>query len=477
MKSKRELRDLEKQKEKSSAKVSQFLLNLQTLKKQMEQERQSSMSNIRSTPVINRSPIKKRTCKRINENEVLMTAPSSVDRLSPMTKEFGCLGRGNPGLVDETGRPLVSIREAATIVADFRGSLTKTVVQRGLLSDNMYKLKDQQKEIEQMETIKRQLEMGRAITNLDLYKSLIFKERKKAQMTNGISVPANGRITKKDVVAMTFSRNTESNRDNVINQDISNLRGQAPVQTKKKELRNIIVPQEEIKKANKEFWRHNDNCGFDSDTSDPEIKQLFKSELFDDSPRRSEKDDCDRKKPVTPQFLIEMRKRQLERAEKREEIRKIHELKEAEKKRQAHEAEILRLQREDEEKLNKKRKLKAMLKAEKQHKEKMQMQIERLTFLGRRAKLHNETRLKKRFGFEPWKQLMQEKKINEFWAEKHHEKSLLSRCLQDWIHWTKSNQIMRRVKAEEFDKQKLLTTSFGRWLEVQFSVRQFLHEM
>ena len=42
MKSKKELRDLEKQKEKSSAKVGQFLLNLQTLKKQLEQEKSST---------------------------------------------------------------------------------------------------------------------------------------------------------------------------------------------------------------------------------------------------------------------------------------------------------------------------------------------------------------------------------------------------------------------------------------------------
>ena len=42
MKSKKELRDLEKQKEKSSAKVGQFLLNLQTLKKQLEQEKTST---------------------------------------------------------------------------------------------------------------------------------------------------------------------------------------------------------------------------------------------------------------------------------------------------------------------------------------------------------------------------------------------------------------------------------------------------
>ena len=79
---------------------------------------------------------------------------------------LGKFGDGDPRFVDETGRPLVSIREAATIVADYRGSLTQTCIQRSMLSEQLYKLKDQQKEIEQMEQMKSQLQMGRAITNL-----------------------------------------------------------------------------------------------------------------------------------------------------------------------------------------------------------------------------------------------------------------------------------------------------------------------
>ena len=86
--------------------------------------------------------------------------------------------------------------------------------------------------------------------------------------------------------------------------------------------------------------------------------------------------------------------------------------------------------------------------------------------LNRKAKAFNEDRLKLRFGLEPWKQVLQEKRINGFWAEKFHERLLQKRAFQDWIHWTKSNQIMRRVKAEEFEKQKLLTTSFSKWMEV-----------
>ena len=68
--------------------------------------------------------------------------------------------------------------------------------------------------------------------------------RRQHTVTNGVSVAPNGRIHKNEVVAMKF-------KDNSGPTDISNLRGQAPVATRKKEIRNIIVPQEEIVKANR----------------------------------------------------------------------------------------------------------------------------------------------------------------------------------------------------------------------------------
>ena len=190
MKSKRELRDLEKQKERSSAKVGQFLLNLQTLKRQLSSD---SVLSKRQTPVAWRTPQKK--SKKLNE-DLLMTAPSSVDRLTPISKERGCFGAGtkilsiflslrliqsiyhgllgDPRMVDESGYPLVSIREAATIVADMRGALTKTTVQRAILGENSNKLKAQQREIDQMERMQQQLYLGRAITNLVSYSKYVI---------------------------------------------------------------------------------------------------------------------------------------------------------------------------------------------------------------------------------------------------------------------------------------------------------------
>ena len=115
MKSKKELLNLEKQKEKSQAKVGEFLLNLQTLRRQIHSEMDfnlpvSRMSSrfsrqSRHTPVSGRSPWQspKKTPKKVPKkllirDEDLMTAPSSVDRLSPNAIEMGCFGNGNPGL-------------------------------------------------------------------------------------------------------------------------------------------------------------------------------------------------------------------------------------------------------------------------------------------------------------------------------------------------------------------------------------------
>ena len=127
---------------------------------------------------------------------------------------------------------------------------------------------------------------------------------------------------------------------------------------------------------------------------------------------------------------------------------------------------ILRIQKEDEDKIKKRKERKKLIKQEKQYQSKIKQEAERFKFLNRKAIAFNEDRLKLRFGLEPWKQVLQEKRINGFWAEKFHERLLQKRAFQDWIHWTKSNQIMRRVKAEEFEKQKLLTTSFSKWMEV-----------
>ena len=105
MKSKKELLNLEKQKEKSQAKVGEFLLNLQTLRRQIHSEMDFHPLSRKPTPVSanwKTSPwhSPKKTPKKIRKllirDEDLITAPSSVDRLSPISYEMGCLGNGHP---------------------------------------------------------------------------------------------------------------------------------------------------------------------------------------------------------------------------------------------------------------------------------------------------------------------------------------------------------------------------------------------
>ena len=60
-------------------------------------------------------------------------------------------------------------------MADLRGKLNQTAIQRKFLMEQSYKMKEQEQELNEMARMKEQLHMGRAITNLDLYRSLIFK--------------------------------------------------------------------------------------------------------------------------------------------------------------------------------------------------------------------------------------------------------------------------------------------------------------
>ena len=181
-----------------------------------------------------------------------------------------------------------------------------------------------------------------------------------------------------------------------------------------------------------------------------------------------------RQGPKTPTFLVQMRKRQQERAEKREEIRKFHEFRAEEKRRQAYEEESLRIQKEAEDKLTKRKKQREMIKQERLYQRLKSQEMERSKFLCQRAKTFHDERVKKRFGLEPWIQLIKDQRLNQFVAKKHHEQFLLKKSLLDWFHMARSNQIMRRVKAEEFQRQKLLTTSFGKWVEIQMNTKRKL---
>ena len=84
----------------------------------------------------------------------------------------------------------------------------------------------------------------------------------------------------------------------------------------------------------RDFWRASQEQNEDSDSSEPEISRLFNPEFENDNNLEELENEESKRHPKTPAFLIQMRKRQAERAEKREEIKKYHELREQEKKRQ-----------------------------------------------------------------------------------------------------------------------------------------------
>ena len=252
-------------------------------------------------------------------------------------------------------------------MADLRGKLNQTAIQRKFLMEQSYKMKEQEQELNEMARMKEQLHMGRAITNLDLYRSLIFKNPKKQSILHGLNLNVNTRKsstssknTKRGGRRASTAKESNSKNSKEFEQtDISNLRGQAPIITRKKELRNIIIPQEDIIRVNRyiknnirtnfitgpmlcsifrEFWKYDpENClkeyhyESDDDDSEAELKALFTDDNIenDSTKPRIETRTLDNKdqtkRTQTPEFLVQMRKRQMERAEKREEIRKVHE--------------------------------------------------------------------------------------------------------------------------------------------------------
>ena len=52
-------------------------------------------------------------------------------------------------------------------------------LQKAVITEQKEKLKQQQKEIEELKNLKKQLELGYAVTNQDLYKSLLQPESTK----------------------------------------------------------------------------------------------------------------------------------------------------------------------------------------------------------------------------------------------------------------------------------------------------------
>ena len=115
------------------------------------------------------------------------------------------------------------------------------------------------------------------------------------------------------------------------------------------------------------------------------------------------------------------------------------------------------------------KKVKKEKKEERQRKKKIEIEKERIKVMTRKAKAFYTQQLQ-RAALYRWKKLIKDRTLNEYLADKHYESFIKTKCLKDWVHMVKSNQIMRRVRAEELQKQQLMRNSFGKWIEVRFHV-------
>ena len=104
------------------------------------------------------------------------------------------------------------------------------------------------------------------------------------------------------------------------------------------------------------------------------------------------------------------------------------------------------------------KKVKKEKKEERQRKKKIEIEKERIKVLTRKAKAFYTQQLQ-RNALNRWKKLIKDRTLNEYLADKHYETFIKTKCLKDWVHMVKSNQIMRRVRAEELQKQQLMLPS------------------
>ncbi|XP_073524720.1 coiled-coil domain-containing protein 191 isoform X2 [Phyllobates terribilis] len=150
------------------------------------------------------------------------------------------------------------------------------------------------------------------------------------------------------------------------------------------------------------------------------------------------------------------RKRLLEEMRRRREEEKLAELRAAEEQ---------RLQLESAEKeaqLEKKREEKRL---QRQKEEEKQRRLQKEEELLRRAERHNERRLLRTCGLEPWRKLLAERRQNIERAESHHRRTLLRRGLLCWSQAARELMSVKVLRAEQLCSTLLLRRSFRHWLK------------
>ena len=276
------------------------------------------------------------------------------------------------------------------------------------------RIREQERELLEMEKIKDQLKQGRCVTNQNLYRSLIAPDAPKALIE----------IKHRDMVDLGLRK-----------RELISFR--SPVSTTK-EIRNIVVSQGESEESN--------------DTRNKQDEEEEEEEEEEES-----------------RFLLPIdnkKDRKLERERKREDLRTFHRMKAEERKKQKLEIEAKKEREEKEEKARKREEVKAWRKRQRSR----QIERERRFHLTLKADQFYNIYLLRSFGFRPWLKLMADVRLKMFLAEKKLRETTLKKAFHFWLHMTRSSEVMRRLKAERFWRNRLMTKGLRRWVQVNITL-------
>ncbi|XP_056415909.1 coiled-coil domain-containing protein 191 isoform X2 [Hyla sarda] len=162
--------------------------------------------------------------------------------------------------------------------------------------------------------------------------------------------------------------------------------------------------------------------------------------------------------------VIAMEERAAQRAERRRLMEEMRRKREEDKLAQLRAAEEQRLHMELAEKeaqLEKKREEKRL---QRQKEEEKQRRLQREQEMLERAKLHNERRLLRVRGLEPWKKLLEQCRHNMEGAASHHCRGLLSRGFLCWSQAVRMMVSEKIRRAEQLYTTLLLRRTFQHWL-------------
>ncbi|XP_069802185.1 coiled-coil domain-containing protein 191 [Dendropsophus ebraccatus] len=162
--------------------------------------------------------------------------------------------------------------------------------------------------------------------------------------------------------------------------------------------------------------------------------------------------------------VIAMEERAAQRAEKRRVLEEIKRKREEEKLAQLRAAEEQRLQMEAAEKEAQLERRREEKRLQRQKEEEKQRSLQREQELLEKVRLHNEKRLLRTWGLEPWKKLMAQSRENVQRAQSHHCQVVLRRGLLCWSQAVREMVSEKIQRADQLGTMLLLRRTFQHWL-------------